>query len=608
MATKNEFHVSKFGGENFASWKLRFVSKMTILDSKYKTLFKGFEKLDSTREITDNDFLKEDGSNNEEMIDLSERLKVHILLNTEDAMDIVLRAESTNHGLELWRRLCNRYDHVATMNSTGRLRKILQWKFDLENLEQNLAEWEYEVTKYELEEGALQEGVKVATVIDGLEGDIQQWAQLNCSYLKTYRALRDNLVSFARSRRFSSKSSPTPTPPATSTGESTTGPVPMDIGAVWQGDSKGYWKGDSKGKGTHKGKGKGKGKGAGKGPPQPPPAPWPTAPSGDSRQCYHCWGYGHISRDCPWIYEQWIDEWGRKWTVDVNMVGSSGEEHATPPGMPPRDSSTNINTVNTNMTPRGTRTQESRPPQVYSFGGIGSSHEGDRPPRVYSFNSIFAKDRLDDQAGHETMEKMVHKLVAEVTNLRIEIKRHEDSMDARVSHMIDQIDRVKNETETLHYKLDEMTGRVEDLTNEVEGETKILEQKIDELISKDFEMDTRETHEEFLHKMEENFERITKRIDLWSKEFVINHKLVDLEMQAFETKLQQNFEDHKLNSDEETETDSIDEIEEAIGSDDSSLDVKKMIKLEMDHMVKDLDGDEVRADREYRDDVLDGTK
>ena len=231
-----------------------------------------------------------------------------------------------------------------------------------------------------------------------------------------------------------------------------------------------------------------------------------------------------------------------------------------------------IDTVITNMQPRATRAES-------------SNHDGTRLPRVCTLGAIFAKDRHEGQAKKETMETMVLKLVNEVTNLRLEIKRHEDSMNARVSHVINRIEQAKKDTETFNNKVDEMTARLEDLTSEVEDETKILENNIDEVLSKGTGMDMRESHEDFMQKMEENFEKITKRIDLWSKEFVINHKLVDLEMQAFEAKLQQNFEDHKQNTDEETETDSI---EEAIDSDDSSLDVNTMIKLEVDRMKEDL--------------------
>jgi len=39
-----EFYVEKFKGENFPSWKLRFKSKMSLVNSIYMALFEYFEQ------------------------------------------------------------------------------------------------------------------------------------------------------------------------------------------------------------------------------------------------------------------------------------------------------------------------------------------------------------------------------------------------------------------------------------------------------------------------------------------------------------------------------------------------------------------------------------
>ena len=92
-----ELYVEKFKGNNFSSWKLRFKSKMGLLNKEYGVLFGYFEQSKFNYPITDNDFKKSDGSIDPEKLELSKSLKAYILCHCDYTMGAVLQAESTEH-------------------------------------------------------------------------------------------------------------------------------------------------------------------------------------------------------------------------------------------------------------------------------------------------------------------------------------------------------------------------------------------------------------------------------------------------------------------------------------------------------------------------------
>ena len=99
-------------GENFPGWSTRFKSMMMIIDSQYEALFEHFEdKSKFNRPIVDEDFKKSDGTIHEQNFKLSKNLKFYIVNYCDYNLDVILNAESTSHGFELWRRLRDRFDH-----------------------------------------------------------------------------------------------------------------------------------------------------------------------------------------------------------------------------------------------------------------------------------------------------------------------------------------------------------------------------------------------------------------------------------------------------------------------------------------------------------------
>ena len=144
----NPVGLEKFkGGENFQGWSTRFQSMMIIIDQQYEALFEHFEdKSKFNRPIVDDDFNKEDGSKHEASFKLSKTLKFYVVNYCDYSLDVVLNAESTSHGFELWRRLRDRFDHRSPVMATSRLAKAMAMKFDQNKLETDLANFEHEIS------------------------------------------------------------------------------------------------------------------------------------------------------------------------------------------------------------------------------------------------------------------------------------------------------------------------------------------------------------------------------------------------------------------------------------------------------------------------------
>ena len=80
-------------------------------------------------------------------------------------------------------------------------------EFEEDSLEDNLSTCESEISKHQLAtKSDLPDPILIDIVINGTFGHLQQWIQLQSSSLKDYKTLRDSVVSYARSRRFTTSS------------------------------------------------------------------------------------------------------------------------------------------------------------------------------------------------------------------------------------------------------------------------------------------------------------------------------------------------------------------------------------------------------------------
>ena len=143
--------------------------------------------------------------------------------------------------------------------------KLLKPTFDTNNFEESFATWEFELSRFERDNGQqLPKSVKIAVLLNKTTGPLQQHLRLLSGSNPAYRQVKDTIIEYYRSdtafTRLAQSSSV-----ATHFGG---GQVPMDIGAFHKGKAKnkGY-KGKNKGKGYGKygyNTGKGKGKYGGK--------------------------------------------------------------------------------------------------------------------------------------------------------------------------------------------------------------------------------------------------------------------------------------------------------------------------------------------------------
>ena len=75
---RKELYIEKFKGDYFLSWKVRFKSKMGILNGDYNVLLDYFEQSKFDRPISDDDFKKSDGNIDQDELKMSKALKAYL--------------------------------------------------------------------------------------------------------------------------------------------------------------------------------------------------------------------------------------------------------------------------------------------------------------------------------------------------------------------------------------------------------------------------------------------------------------------------------------------------------------------------------------------------
>jgi UDP-N-acetylenolpyruvoylglucosamine reductase len=83
-----------------------------------------------------------------------------------------------------------------------RTKFIIEAKFEVSTLEQQIVLWEQEISKYEVEKSRpLPDSIKIATLTNGTTGPLQEWIQINGSTMQVYADLQQRypeLVSYAQ--------------------------------------------------------------------------------------------------------------------------------------------------------------------------------------------------------------------------------------------------------------------------------------------------------------------------------------------------------------------------------------------------------------------------
>eukprot|EP00971_Amphidinium_carterae_P164138 3253996-Amphidinium_carterae.1 len=202
----------------------------------------------------------------------------------------LLRSTQHHNGYLAWQRLVRQYQpHIAT-RTVGLLHAILNPRFraqgTLEEWETDWLQWEAEVLKYEREDGALDDSIRVAIVMSRLPSVIAPQLQTQSErFVRNYTALRSTILAFLEANRHY--------PGMITKQPQTDTSAPMDVDAI-----------QSKGKNSYRGKGKDKsGKGYGdyhKGNGDNQKGADGKSKKGKGKGvCWNCGGTGHKSKACP---------------------------------------------------------------------------------------------------------------------------------------------------------------------------------------------------------------------------------------------------------------------------------------------------------------------
>ena len=106
-------------------------------------------------------------------IQLSTDLR-YILVNVcPGSAATICRQHQTHNGFEIYRQLCSRFSIPVGTRPIGYLTKLLKPTFDVNNFEETFSQWEFELNKFERDNGqALPESVKIAVLLNETKGPL----------------------------------------------------------------------------------------------------------------------------------------------------------------------------------------------------------------------------------------------------------------------------------------------------------------------------------------------------------------------------------------------------------------------------------------------------
>ena len=243
----------------FEEWKYKFNAYMGLIDNEYTRLLQAASNANA--ELTDAMLRAAADSieQGEKHVQLSADLKYILINTTTGSAATVCRQFQTSIGFEMYRQLCLRFSIPLGTRSIGYLTRLLKPKFDSNNMEESHAAWEFELSRFERDNGQqLPDSVKIAVLLNETTGALQQHLQLLSGQNPTYAQVKATILEYYRSNTAFTKMQYQQQTSSVGT-HYAGGQAPMDIDAFFN-KGKGKY---NKGKGKRKGKGKSKGKGYG---------------------------------------------------------------------------------------------------------------------------------------------------------------------------------------------------------------------------------------------------------------------------------------------------------------------------------------------------------
>ena len=161
------------------------------------------------------------------------------------------RQHQSQNGFEIYRQLCGRFSIPLGTRLIGYLTKLLKPTFDINNFEETFSQWEFEIYKFERDNGqAFPESVKIAVILNETKGPLQQRLQLLAGQSPSYSTVRTTRMEYYKATTAFNKLKQQ-TSSSANTNHSG-GTAPLDISAI-KGKGKGY-----KRKGKYKGERQGR--------------------------------------------------------------------------------------------------------------------------------------------------------------------------------------------------------------------------------------------------------------------------------------------------------------------------------------------------------------
>ena len=321
-------------------YKFGFLTWITTVDSGYPELMK--KAASQTDEI---DLV--------EMTEADEQLSTNlfaILVGQCQAGEIpaIAMLVPDRNGFELWRRMHAQFEPENKHKPYAWLRALSNPTFPTKESQwqRGLEEWEREIAKYEREYGKDFDGdLKLAILSEVAPRALAPQIAMNSAYLTSYKAMREFIVQYLKSKNLWKRSAGTSFGSGTVSSSSqfapNSGPVPMDVGAVDVPETKGKGKGKSNTyknndgtKGGKKGRSKGEGKGKEKGKDKHNPSKTSEGKGPPCAICGPIKGKSHTIEECYFnarVNPKGEGKGGKKGTSNpsVNALDENHHEAAT---------------------------------------------------------------------------------------------------------------------------------------------------------------------------------------------------------------------------------------------------------------------------------------
>ena len=242
------------GNSDFHEWQRKVKNYMRCVDRDVVTMM---DKAEKQIEPIPNSEIKR--GHGDEGLKLSEELNAFLESHTEGpAAQIIAAAHGS--GIEAWRLLTKRYDPRTSESKRALMKRVVNTPAvkDMADLENAVQKWETDWRRYErATDTDLSDDIKVNCLIALCPPRLEDHLNMTIKDEEDYDEVRSQIFRQIEKSRAASE------------------PSPMDVGN-WERHDSDVWESPPEGVCCEE-----------------------IGTVGQSSQCYRCWGYGHMSSQCP---------------------------------------------------------------------------------------------------------------------------------------------------------------------------------------------------------------------------------------------------------------------------------------------------------------------